>query len=67
MFLTLSVTPITLLELPTSTFQLLNTIKPLSTNYKFITTSSRGIQFALCNGLKLKKQSNIPLQTTKHV
>ena len=56
MSLTLSVMPITHLELPTSTFQLLNTINPFSTNFKFITTSSRDVQFALCNGLKTKKQ-----------
>ena len=54
--LTLSVMSITRLEPPASTLQLLNTINPLSNNFKFITTSSRGIQFALCDGLKTKKQ-----------
>ena len=42
-FLCLSLTPITCLELLTSTFQLLNTINPLSTNFKFITISSCGV------------------------
>ena len=32
---------------------------PLSTNFKFITNSSCSVQFAPCNGLKTKKQSNI--------
>ena len=40
--LTLSVTPITRLQLPTSTLQPSNVINLLSVNVKFITSSSRG-------------------------
>ena len=63
----LSLTLITRLELPTLTLQLSNTINPLSANFKFIATSSHDVQFVLCSGLKTKKQSNIPLETTKHI
>jgi len=58
--LILSVTPITRLQLLTSTLQPSNAINLLSANFKFITSSSRSVQFALCSRLK-KTLSNIPL------
>jgi len=62
----MSITPITRLELPTLTHQLLNTINPLPAYFKFITASSHAVQFVLCSKLKIKKLSNIPLKTTAH-
>ena len=64
--LTLSVTLITRLQLPTSALQPSNTINLLSVNMKFITSSSRGVQFALCSRLK-KTLSNIPLKPQRHL
>ena len=65
--LTLSVTPITRLQLPTSTLQPSNAINLLYVNVKFITSSSRGVQFALCSRLKKKTLSNIPLKPQQHL
>ena len=61
-----SITPITHLELLKLTHKLPNTISPLLAYFKFITASSRGVQFAFCSGSKTKKliMSNIPLKTT---
>jgi len=53
--LTLSITPITHLQLPTSTLQPSNVVKLLSVNFKFITSSSRGVQFALCSVCALQQ------------
>jgi len=65
--LTLSVTPITRLQLPTSTFQPSNAINLISANFKFIGSSSHGVQFALCSRLKKKTLSNIPLKPQQHL
>ena len=51
----LSITLITRLKLPTSTYQLCNIINPSSSYFKFVTTSECGDQIVFCSGLKTKK------------
>jgi len=50
-----SVTPITHLGLPTSTYQLPNIINPSSSYFKFVTASECGDQVVFCSRLKTKK------------
>ena len=48
----LSVTPLTLLEPPTWTYQLPNIINPSSSYFRFVNTSKCSDQIAFCSGLK---------------
>jgi len=47
--------PLTRLELPTWTYQLPNTINPLSSYFKFVTASKCGDQIAFCSRLKTEE------------
>ena len=50
-----SVTPLTRLKLPTSTYQLPNIINPSSSYFEFVTVSECSDQIVFCSRLKTKK------------